>query len=191
MRRQRGLTLVELVVFIVIVGIAMAALFASINTFGRGSGDPLVRKQVLAIAESLLEEVELMPFTFCDPTDANAAVATNATLGAGGCASLSEDLSGTPTAIGPEPGQTRTSLGTPFNNVSDYNGYGPTSIVDVTGAPVTLQGPYNVSVAVSQVSLGGIPAADSLQITVTVNGPNGAQVVLEGYRTRYAPRTQQ
>jgi MSHA pilin protein MshD len=186
MHGQRGVTLVELVVFIVIVGIAMAALFGAFNTFGRGSPDPLIRKQALAIAESLLEEVELMPFTFCDPDDANASTATSSAIGAGGCATLSED-----TAIGPEGGESRGNATTPFDNVSDYNGYSIASIVDVTGTPVTLQGSYSANITVAQTALGGIAATESALVTVTVNGPNGAQVVLQGYRTRYSPRTQQ
>ena len=35
--------------------------------------DPALRRQALAIAESVLDEVQLMPFTFCDPDDANMA----------------------------------------------------------------------------------------------------------------------
>ena len=186
MRSERGLTLVELVVFIVIVGIAFAALFSAISTFTRASPDPLIRKQALAIAESLLEEVELMPFTFCDPNDANAATATSSAIGAGGCATLSED-----TAIGPEAGEARGSATSPFDNVSDYHGYSMSPIVDVAGSPVTLQGSYTASVTVTQAGLGGIAAADALLIKVTVTPPSGSQVILEGYRTRYAPRTQQ
>ena len=62
-RRARGITLVELIVFMVIVGVAMAGLFAAFNTITAGSADPQVRKQMLAIAESMMEEIELKPFT--------------------------------------------------------------------------------------------------------------------------------
>src|SRR5256885_14256136 len=118
MRSKRGLTLVELVVFIVVVSIAFAALLAAVNAFTRSSPDPLIRKQALAIAESLLEEVELMPFTFCDPDDAHASTATASTIALADplqCATLSED-----TAIGPEAGELRGNATTPFDNVSDY-----------------------------------------------------------------------
>ena len=48
---------------------------------------------------------------------------------------------------------------------------------------------YSATITVSQSSLGGIAAADSLRIVVTVTPPTGSSVVLEGWRTRYAPRT--
>src|SRR5574340_819211 len=60
---QRGVSLVELVMFIVIVSVAVAGILQVMNITNRGSADPLIHKQALAIAESLLEEVELMPFT--------------------------------------------------------------------------------------------------------------------------------
>ena len=71
--RQGGLSLVELVVFIVIVSVSIVGIFSVLNLATRTSADPVARKQALAIAESLLEEIELMPFTFCDPDDAGAA----------------------------------------------------------------------------------------------------------------------
>ncbi|MDH4285372.1 MAG: prepilin-type N-terminal cleavage/methylation domain-containing protein, partial [Gallionellaceae bacterium] len=74
---QRGISLIELIMFIVIVGIALAGVLLVMNKVTASSADPLVRKQALAIAESLLEEVELMPFTFCDPDDINAASAVS------------------------------------------------------------------------------------------------------------------
>ncbi|MDP3715380.1 MAG: hypothetical protein Q8R21_03115, partial [Burkholderiales bacterium] len=56
---------------------------------------------------------------------------------------------------------------------------------------------YTVSVAVTTVALaantGTVAATDgngrplSLRATVTVTGPNAVTVVLDGYRTRYAP----
>ncbi len=71
--RQLGISLIELIMFIVIVSVALAGILLVLNVTTKSSADPLVHKQALAIAESLLEEVELMPFTYCDPDDVNAA----------------------------------------------------------------------------------------------------------------------
>ncbi len=70
--RQRGLTLVELILFIVVIGLALAAVLAAFNTAARSSGDPVIRKQAIAIAESLLEEMRAVPYACpagatCDP----------------------------------------------------------------------------------------------------------------------------
>ncbi len=188
---QRGISLVELIMFIVIVSVALAGILLVMNVTARGSADPLIRKQALAIAESVLEEVELMPFTFCDPDDANA---TTAAAPAGACAVAANEES---TVIGPEAGETRYSAVTPFDNVSDYNGFSMAagSLLDITGAAVGPAG-YTVTVAVAN---NGMPAAgaypliantEALLITVTVTGPGNVPVpvVVEGIRTRYSPR---
>src|SRR5574340_1278200 len=93
--RQRGLSLIELLVFIVVVGAAVAGVLVAYNQAVKRSADPLERKQAIAIAESLLEEVELQPFTFCDPDDPAATTASSPA----GCAA--------PEANGPEAGETR------------------------------------------------------------------------------------
>ena len=59
---QRGFSLVELILAIVIVSVGLAASLIPIIVATKSSADPLVRKQSLAIAESLLEEIELKPF---------------------------------------------------------------------------------------------------------------------------------
>lgn len=180
--RSRGVTLIELIVFIVLVGVAMAGLFAAFNTMTAGSADPQVRKQVLAIAESLMEEVQLMPFTFCDPDDPAAATAN----GPGDCA--------TAEGIGAEGTETRYSAADPFDNVSDYDAapIGP-GIRDITGATIAGLEGYSATIAVAQQALGSgggaIAATESLKITVTVTGPTAVSVALEGYRTRYAPNS--
>lgn len=61
-RRMAGVTLVELIVAIVIVGIALAGLVAAYNRASVASADPVVTQQMLAIAESMMEEVMLKPF---------------------------------------------------------------------------------------------------------------------------------
>lgn len=193
-RFNRGVTLVELIVFIVIVGVAMAGLFAAFDTITKASADPQVRKQVLAIAESLMEEVQLKPFTYCDPDDANAATATSATVRTlpvdpTKCDTLSED-----TTIGPETvpsTESRYSATLPFDNVSDYHGFlmGP-GIQDITNNTILGLDAYSVTnITITQAGLGGIAAADALRISITVTGPGGVSTTLEGYRTRYAPNT--
>lgn len=64
--QQRGLTLVELILFIVIVGVALAGVLAVFQQVMRGSADPLVRKQAIAAAESLLEEILAVHYTCPD-----------------------------------------------------------------------------------------------------------------------------
>lgn len=60
--RERGLTLIELVVFIVIVSAALSGVLITFNTVVRSSADPLVSRQLQAIAEAMLEEVLLQGF---------------------------------------------------------------------------------------------------------------------------------
>lgn len=181
---QYGISLVELVLFIVIVSIALMGILSVMNVTTRGSADPLIHKQALAIAESLLEEVELMPFTYCDPDDLNAASAVSPTVGSSGCNATIE-------ALGPEAGETRYSATTPFDNVSDYHDFNSTAdggIKDITGSAIAALNGYSASINVSNATLPNVAAGDALLIAVTVTGPNGLPVVVEGIRTRYAPR---
>jgi MSHA pilin protein MshD len=174
--RCRGVSLVETIMFIVIVGITVGGIMLMFANTTRASADPLIRKQALAIAESLLEEVRLMPFTFCDPDDA-AVYTANATAD---CA--------VPEASGPEGGETRYAALTPFDNVNDYDGFAMAGgILDITGTPIAGLGAYSATVAVTPIAFGVIPATDALQITVTVTGPANVAVTLDGIRTRYAP----
>ncbi|KXB30247.1 hypothetical protein AT959_12875 [Dechloromonas denitrificans] len=74
--RQHGLTLVELIVFIVIVGVALTGVLAVFNETTRRSADPLIRKQAMATAESLMEELQAVHY-LC-PGGATCASATTA-----------------------------------------------------------------------------------------------------------------
>ena len=80
--RQHGLTLVELVVSLVIAGVVISTLWSAWALMGRSAADPLVARQQLAIAQSLLREIELQPL----PGTASAAP----TPGRTGFASISD-----------------------------------------------------------------------------------------------------
>lgn len=60
--RQRGFTLIELIIFIVVVSAGMAGILSVMDVTIKSSGDPVVRKQSIAIAESLLEEILLKDY---------------------------------------------------------------------------------------------------------------------------------
>jgi MSHA pilin protein MshD len=59
---QRGISLIELIIFIVIISVALTGILLVMNQVTKHSADPLVHKQAIAAAESLLEEVELQDF---------------------------------------------------------------------------------------------------------------------------------
>lgn len=180
--RQQGLTLIELVMFIVIVGVAVAGVLSVMMVTTSHSADPQRRKQALAIAEGLLEEIELARFTYCDPSDANATTATQATLTSGGCASTVEN-------VGPDAGETR-----PYDNVNDYvtaynnTGTAYSTNVDGTAFPAG----YSASVKIVPEALNGIASSSApastnvLRISVTVSYGSDS-ITVDGYRTRYDP----
>lgn len=51
------MTLIELVITIVIIGIAAAAMFGAMAAIGGRSADPMLRQQSLALAEAYLEAI--------------------------------------------------------------------------------------------------------------------------------------
>jgi MSHA pilin protein MshD len=180
-RNELGLSLIEMVVFIIVLAIGFTGLVVLYNQTTKTSVDPVVRKQVLAIATSLLEEIELRGFTYCDPDDANVYSASSAA----GCASIAES----PT-LGPDAGETTRSK---FDNVNDYHGFQMLSgITDITGATVPNLSGYQVTgvtVVPAGTSFSLADNQDALSIAVTVTGPAGVSVTLQGYRFRYAPNS--
>lgn len=74
---QRGFTLIEVIIFIVVVGAGLAGILAvSTNAVG-ASADPMVRKQAMALADSILEEILQKEYT--DP-DGVSGETTRATM---------------------------------------------------------------------------------------------------------------
>jgi MSHA pilin protein MshD len=63
LKRQRGVTLIELVLSMVIISIALVGILSVINLTVSHSADPIVEHQALAIAESYLEEITLQAYS--------------------------------------------------------------------------------------------------------------------------------
>jgi MSHA pilin protein MshD len=79
-----------------------------------------------------------------------------------------------------------------FDDVDDYNGFTTAGgMKDINNNPVPGLGDYNVSnVSVTVVTLndsGGVltPVAEAKRVTVTVTGPAGFALSLDGYRLKY------
>jgi MSHA pilin protein MshD len=161
---QRGLTLIELLIFIVIVGIAATAILSVFGNLNRSSANLLPDKQAQAIAAGMMQEV-LARTAFCgtstpaDPSNPG----------------------------GPEGGETRA---TPFNNVNDYNGFdsNPAGIRFLNGTSLAASLPgYRVQVVVNgNTTVAGVGGGNAMHVIVRVTHPGGAEARLDGVRFCYA-----
>ncbi|HYC42833.1 MAG TPA: prepilin-type N-terminal cleavage/methylation domain-containing protein [Noviherbaspirillum sp.] len=160
-RRQGGISLVELVLAIVIVSIGLTGVIAGYLATVKDSANPMIRKQMLAIAEEMLEEISLKPFAATGTPPTNAL--KNCTTGTG---------------VAPR---------TAFNDVADYNNYSTTGICNIDGDAIQSLAGYSLSTSVSgTATLGGLGGGQVQQITVTVTHGT-EQIRLVGWRTNYAP----
>lgn len=174
---QLGVTLVELIIAIVIITIGVAGVLSAFQQSVRASSSPFQAKQAIAIAEALLEEVQLSAFTYCQPSDPKY-VANPAFQAAG----VGDCTAGFAEALGAEAGDAR-----PFDNVNDYNGLALNPVTDVSGAPIPNVAGYSAAIAVVPTALASVPAGEAMLITVSVTAPNGEVFSLDGYRTRHSP----
>jgi MSHA pilin protein MshD len=71
-RGERGATLIELVISIVVVAIAASAVLGVLSSTVGRSSDAMALSQAVAIAEAYLEEISLRPFTDPDGVDGEA-----------------------------------------------------------------------------------------------------------------------
>ncbi len=156
---ERGFSLVEAIVFIVIVSVALAGVLSVMNFTTKHSADPLIRKQTIAVAESLLEEISLENFTTTSaavaPTQANRPFFDD---------------------IGDYNGFTTTTGISPIDSSGVIPGLSGYNVVSVTVVSADLGPASNLISAASN---------NAKIITVTVQGPDGVSVALSGYRTAY------
>jgi len=154
-RRSRGITLLELIVAIVIIGVGLAGVLAVLNRAVQQSADPFPVKQAIAVAEGMIEEVALK--NFANPVP-------------GG-------WSGGAT-------QANRQFFDDIGDYNGYDTGAGGGVWTVNGAaPLPGLAGYRVRVAVVNPSpLNGVAAA---LITVTVDDATGQAYTLSTYRTDY------
>ena len=151
---QRGISLIELIMFIVIVSVSLAGILLVMNLVTRHSADPLIRKQALAVGESMLEEIKLQP------------------LSGVGCAG----------ALGPDGNRTVATSVCDYANYRTTNGILDFStnqpVAGLNNYNVT------VAMNNSLGTFGGTPvnAGSAVEITVAVTDPAGETIDVTGYR---------
>lgn len=59
---QHGMTLLELIVTIVVLGVALAGVLLAFSVSVRASADPIVDRQLQVLAEEMMEEIALKPY---------------------------------------------------------------------------------------------------------------------------------
>lgn len=163
-RRQQGLTLIELVISIVVISIALTAILSVMNRTTASSADPMVRAQAVAIAEGYLEEILLQSYLDPDGSEAGENRATfddvddYHNLANNGCLVA--------TAQCPLGSCPCDQNGNPNNNLPGYT--------------------ISVSAVDDGSSLNGLANNRAKRVDVTVQDLGGATtVVISGYRSCY------
>jgi MSHA pilin protein MshD len=158
----RGFSLVEVIVAIVVLSVAAVGVTLVYTSTARGSAEALINKQALAVAEAMLEEIQLAAFS--NP--------------AGGFA-------------GPGAGQNDRQNYDDVSDYHGFATTGYYKIDTPSGTPDLAGYNVAVTVAATAFTEGpvagdDIGAADSKLITVTVTHPaSGLSVILAGYKINY------
>jgi MSHA pilin protein MshD len=162
---ESGLTLVELVISIVVIGLAVTTVLLVMNLTTRRSADPMIEHQALAIADAYLEEITLLPF--------DESAASGASEG----------------ALGPDAGEAGRA---DYDDVNDYDGHVDTGARTLAAPGAVIPGleSYTVSVTVTgDGNLGPtgqkVPSGDAVLVSVRVSHPDAGDVTLSAYRTRH------
>lgn len=166
--RARGVTLVELIVSIVIVGVAVAGILSVMNLTTRHSADPMIQQQAQLIAESYLEEILLKKFV--DPTADSVCPAAPA---------LRTNYDNVCDYNGLNDTGARNQFGTVVTGLESYN-----VAVTVTPSATNPTGAVVLDALTNDYTNGYIRIL-RVDVVVTHGGFTGVSVPLTGYRTHY------
>jgi MSHA pilin protein MshD len=179
MNRQRGFSLIETVIFIVIVGVAVAGMVTVFTTNVAHSPEPLLRQKAVALANFYMDEILRKKWNEASPAGGGCV-----NTGSGKCPAGPAAI-----AIGTD-GDTRAN----FDDIDDYNGVNDATPVDQSGIALANFNGYSVTVAVSSgtaldpLTSGSrdIDASDTLMIVVNVMVvATGDTISLTAYRGNF------
>ncbi len=170
---QRGFTLIEVIVTIVVMAVALLAVANGLQLSTRYSADTLWQTQSVELMHAYMEEIQTRRYDELTPNG-----------GIPPCAPCT--VSG---ALGSEAGEVRSGGVNSFNDVDDYHGLDEQPPRDAQGVARADYPGYRVQVAVtySATDFGcGLPASQNgKQITLTITPPGQKALLFSAYRCNF------
>lgn len=164
--REAGLSIIELIVFIVVIGIGVTGILSVMNFTTSRSADPMAQTQAKFIAEAYMDEI--LSKSFVDPTVSRICPTPPANR---------SNFDNVCDYNGLVNNGARDQLNNPIPGLGDYN-----VSVTVTGNNTVTLGFGAAPNNIVNASPGTIRV---LRVDVTVTGPGGVSFALTGYRTNY------
>lgn len=157
-QRTDGFSLIELVITIVIIGLALTALTSSLFSAVGRSADPLWQAKATHLSQAYLDEILAMRYQ------------DNSALGGGAV--------GTCTIGGAEAGEASRSL---YDDVDDYDGL--TESADFLDSSASSNySDYNISIDVTCVGPTNAASTSSKLIAITITSPTNQRLVFSAFR---------
>ena len=205
---QKGISLIELVIFIVILSIALTGITLIYINTTRYSADPMVRIRSIELAQATLEEILLKAYD-------------NSSASGGGCVRFPSGSSRCPAGNPTATAQTTAAFGTDgtetrptFNDVDDYHniaycGTGGTADASCTSACIPMVDESGTDIAteyagfgicirvnfaggagaeinnVNPVPANDVSTNDAKRIDVIVTDPLNSKIKLSAYRLNF------
>ena len=165
-QQDSGFTLIELIIFIVVIGVATAGLFAALNSGVVNSVDPMYQVRALELAQAQVDEILGRRY---DENSPSGGVPACGSLGGVACTPAG--------SLGAEAGEGSTNQ---FDDIDDFDGLSVNAPAPFTGFTIA------VVVSYAGTDLTGLPTDESAKlITVTVTPPVGNPVTLSTYRGNF------
>jgi MSHA pilin protein MshD len=169
--RQRGVSLVELVISIVLLGIVAAGMASAFASLMRDGTSPLWHGKAMKLGQLYLDEILAKAYDHNTPLGGVPPVA------APDCSAA---------ALGPESGETRAT----YNDVDDYHGIGDAPPVSLIGSLDSSYADYSIKISVEcdGTSVGASGQAHAKLIVVSVYPPERLSLepmVFSAYRGNF------
>lgn len=166
MKQHAGVTLIEMLITIVVLGIALTATVSALSATVARSADPLIQQRTVLLVQAYFEEIMTKRYAEVTPVGG-----VPAATGAAAC------------ATGIEAGETRST----FDDVDDYDGLDDSPPQLQTGTVVGDYAEWRVTAAVScaGLALGFANDHDAKAVTLTVAAPVGNPTSFTVYRGNF------
>jgi len=167
-RLQRGATLVELIMTIVIISVAIAGVVGAFSLIAGRSADPLNQSRAVALSQLYMDEILAQKFADGSPT------------GGGQVGSSTEADCG---SIGPEGGESRDT----FDDVDDYDGLSGASPENSEASPLAGYTGFLVSVSVvcAGTEVGFVNDYQAKRVDITIADPSNNTYLFTAYRGNF------